>query len=270
MKLYEVEIDEKNPIKQTVNVIEGDKFILSWISKIPGKKYSVVDEAGKKYIGNNAKLDGKTQTLEVRNSKNLKVLCVQVIAKKSSVRDVDGITEDDITRVVNETTGLNEIGVFKNENQSFIVQGSSMFAFNEGQVLIHNGVEVDRFKGAIINEGGEGDTFSPSLDIPIYMTLGSPVYGKHPTTYVFTGGTTFQPSDKKEFNISLIQYAEGQIIETKKHVSFYLNTEVPTVGRAFVMMIDWPSFINDRSKLTIVFPSENWAVVEATVEDIAP
>ena len=66
-----------------------------------------------------------------------------------------------------------------------------MFAFNEGQVLIHNGVEVDRFKGAIINEGGEGNTFSPSLDIPIYMTLGSPIYGKHPTTYVFTGGTTF-------------------------------------------------------------------------------
>ena len=52
-------------------------------------------------------------------------------------------------------------------------------------------------------------------------------------------------------------------------MSFYLNTEVPTVGRAFVMTIDWPSFINDRSKLTIVFPSENWAVVDATVEDIA-
>ena len=121
MKLYEVEIDEKNPIKQTVNVIEGDKFILSWISKTPGKKYTVVDEAGKKHIGNNAKLDGKNQTLEVRNSKNTKVLCVQVVAKRSSVRDVDGITENDITRVVNETTGLNEIGVFKNENQSFIV-----------------------------------------------------------------------------------------------------------------------------------------------------
>ena len=116
MKLYEVEIDEKNPIKQTVNVIEGDKFILSWISKTPGKKYTVVDKDGKKYIGNNAKLDGKTQTLEVRNSKNLKVLCVQVIAKRSSVRDVDGITENDIARVVNETTGLNESGISKEDN----------------------------------------------------------------------------------------------------------------------------------------------------------
>ena len=116
MKLYEVEIDEKNPIKQTVNVIEGDKFILSWISKIPGKKYTVVDEAGKKYVGNNAKLDGKTQTLEVRNSKNTKVLCVQVIAKKSSVRDVDGITENDITRVVYGNTGLNESGISKEAN----------------------------------------------------------------------------------------------------------------------------------------------------------
>ena len=67
----------------------------------------------------------------------------------------------------------------------------------------------------------------------------------------------------------MIQNVEGETIETKKHISFYLNTEVPTVGRAFVMMIDWPSFINDRSKLKIVFPSENWAVVEATVEDIA-
>ena len=116
MKLYEVEIDEKNPIKQTINVIEGDKFILSWISKTPGKKYTVVDEDGKKYVGNNAKLDGKTQTLEVRNSKNLKVLCVQVIAKKSSVRDVDGITENDIARVVYENTGLNESGISKEEN----------------------------------------------------------------------------------------------------------------------------------------------------------
>lgn len=269
MKLYEVEIDENKPTTQVINVIEGDEFILSWISKISNKKYTVVDEDGKKYIGNNAKFDGKSQTIEVRNSKNVKVLDIKVVAKKSSVRDVDGITENDITRVVNETTGLNEIGVFKNENQSFIVQGSSMFAFNEGQVLIHNGVEVDRFKGVILNEGGGEDIFSPSVDIPIYMTLGSPVYGKHPTTYIFSGGTTFQPSDKKEFNISLIQYVEGQIIETKKKVSFYLNSEIPTVDRAFVMIIDWPSFINDRSKLRIVFPSENWAVVEANVEDIA-
>lgn len=268
MKLYEVEIDEKNPIKQTVNVIEGDKFILSWISKIPSKKYTVVDEAGNTYVVNNAKLDGKTQTLEVRNSKNVKVLDVQVVAKKSSVRDVDGITENDITRVVQETTGLYEIGIVKNKNQSFILQGSSELAFNQGQVLIDNGVEVDRFKGVIVNEGGE-DKFSPSVEMPIYMTFGSPVYGKQLTTYVFTGGTTFQPSDKKEFNISMIQSVEGEFIETKKKVSFYLNTEVPTVGRAFVMMIDWPSFINDRSKLKIVFPSENWAVVEATVEDIA-
>ena len=116
MKLYEVEIDEKNPITQVINIIEGDEFILSWISKIPNKKYTVVDEDGKKYIGNNAKLDGKTQTLEVRNSKNLKVLCVQVIAKKSSVRDVDGITKNDIARVVNETTGLNESGINKEAN----------------------------------------------------------------------------------------------------------------------------------------------------------
>ena len=121
MKLYEVEIDEKNPMTQVINVIEGDEFILSWKSKIPNKKYSVVDENGKKHIGNNAKLDGKTQTLAVKNSKNVKVLDVKVVAKRSSVRDVDGITENDITRVVNETTGLNEIGVFKEENQSFIV-----------------------------------------------------------------------------------------------------------------------------------------------------
>ena len=67
----------------------------------------------------------------------------------------------------------------------------------------------------------------------------------------------------------MIQSVEGEFIETKKHISFYLNSEVTTSGRAFVMMIDWGSFINDRSKLKIVFPSENWAVVEATVEDIA-
>ena len=121
MKLYEVEIDEKNPTTQVINVIEGDKFILEWTSKIPGKKYKVVDEDGKTYVVNNSKFDGKTQTLAVKNSKNTKVLDVQVVAKRSSVRDVDGITENDITRVVDETTGLNESGVFKNENQSFIV-----------------------------------------------------------------------------------------------------------------------------------------------------
>ena len=67
----------------------------------------------------------------------------------------------------------------------------------------------------------------------------------------------------------MIQNVEGEFIETKKHISFYLNNEVPTSGKAYVMMIDWGSFIDDRSKLKIVFPSENWATVEATVEDIA-
>lgn len=268
MKLYEVEIDENKPTTQVINVIEGDEFTLRWISKIPNKRYSVVDEDGNTYVVNNSKFDGKTQTLSVKNSKNLKVLDVKVVAKKSSVRDVDGITENDISRVVNDTTGLNDVGIFKNQNQSFILQGSSELAFNQGQSLIDNGVEVDRFKGVIVNEGGY-DIFSPSVEMPIYMTFSSPVYGKQLTTYVFTGGTTFQPSDKKEFNISMIQNVEGEFIETKKHISFYLNTEVPASGRAFVMMIDWGSFINDRSKLKIVFPSENWAVVEATVEDIA-
>lgn len=121
MKLYEVEIDENKPTTQVINVIEGDEFTLRWISKIPNKRYSVVDEDGNTYVVNNSKFDGKTQTLSVKNSKNLKVLDVKVVAKKSSVRDVDGITENDISRVVNDTTGLNDVGIFKNQNQSFIL-----------------------------------------------------------------------------------------------------------------------------------------------------
>ena len=113
MKLYEVEIDEKNPMTQVINVIEGDKFILKWTSKIKGKTYRVVDEDGNTYFGDNAKFDGKTQTLAVKNSKNVKVLDVKVVAKRSSVRDVDGITENDITRVVYNNTGINESGLSK-------------------------------------------------------------------------------------------------------------------------------------------------------------
>lgn len=261
MKLYEVEIDEKNPIKQTVNVIEGDKFILSWISKIPGKKYTVVDEAGKKYIGNNAKLDGKTQTLEVRNSKNTKVLCVQVIAKKSSVRDVDGITENDITRVVNQTTGLNESGISKEANQNFIVTGSSAFPLNQGQTVVFNGVEADRFKGVIVNEGGF-ETLTEDVEIPMYA---EGIYGNKMTTYIFTGGAD-TPNYECKFKISSLSFINGQMTETKKRVSFSYSQEI---GTAFVMLVDWGSFVLDSSNLLVVLPQQNWAVVHATVTDIA-
>ena len=261
MKLYEVEIDEKNPIKQTVNVIEGDKFILSWISKIPGKKYTVVDEAGKKHIGNNAKLDGKTQTLEVRNSKNTKVLCVQVIAKRSSVRDVDGITENDITRVVNETTGLNESGISKEANQNFIVTGSSAFSLNQGQTVVFNGVEADRFRGVIINEGGF-ETLTEDVEIPMYA---EGIYGNKITTYIFTGGAD-TPNYECKFKISSLSFINGQMTETKKRVSFSYSQEM---GTAFVMLVDWGSFVVDSSHLLVVLPQQNWAVVHATVQDIA-
>lgn len=261
MKLYEVEIDEKNPIKQTVNVIEGDKFILSWISKIPGKKYTVVDEAGKKYIGNNAKLDGKNQTLEVRNSKNTKVLCVQVIAKKSSVRDVDGITENDITRVVNQTTGLNESGISKEANQNFIVTGSSSFSLNQGQTLVFNGVEADRFKGVIINEGGF-ETLTEDVEIPMYDEN---IYGNKMTTYIFTGGAD-TPNYECKFKINRISFVNGQMLESKHSVSFSYSQEM---GTAFVMIVDWKSFLYDTSHLLVVLPQQNWAAIHATVQDIA-
>lgn len=261
MKLYEVEIDEKNPIKQTVNVIEGDKFILSWISKIPNKKYTVVDEAGKKYAGNSAKLDGKTQTLEVRNSKNTKVLCVQVVAKKSSVRDVDGITENDITRVVNQTTGLNESGISKEENQNFIVTGSSAFTLNQGQQLVFNGVEADRFKGVIINEGGF-DVLTKDVEIPMYAES---IYGNKPTTYIFTGGAD-TPNYECKFKISSISFTNGVMTESKKSVSFSYSQEM---GTAFVMIVDWNQFLMDSSHLLVVLPQQNWAVIHATAQDIA-
>lgn len=261
MKLYEVEIDEKNPIKQTVNVIEGDKFILSWISKTPGKKYTVVDKDGKKYIGNNAKLDGKTQTLEVRNSKNLKVLCVQVIAKRSSVRDVDGITENDIARVVNETTGLNESGISKEDNQNFIITGSSSFSLNQGQTLVFNGVEADRFRGVIINEGGF-ETLTEDVEIPMYDEN---IYGNKGTTYIFTGGAD-TPNYECKFKINRISFVNGQMLESKYSVSFSHSQEM---GTAFVMIVDWKSFLYDSSNLLVVLPQQNWAVVHATVQDIA-
>lgn len=261
MKLYEVEIDEKNPIKQTINVIEGDKFIISWISKIPNKKYTVVDEAGKKYIGNNAKLDGKNQTLEVRNSKNTKVLCVQVIAKRSSVRDVDGITENDITRVVYENTGLNESGISKEDNQNFIITGSSNFYLNQGQKLVFNGVEADRFKGVIINEGGS-DTLTKDVEIPMYDEN---IYGNKPTTYIFTGGADTS-NYQCQFKINRISFVNGEMIESKYSVSFSYSQEM---GTAFVMIVDWKSFLYDSSHILVVLPQQNWSVIHATVTDIA-
>ena len=260
MKLYEVEIEEKNPITQVINVIEGDKFILSWISKTPGKKYTVVDEDGKKYVGNSAKLNGKTQTLEVRNSKNTKVLCVQVIAKKSSVRDVDGITENDITRVVYENTGLNESGISKEENQNFIISGSSKFSLNQGQPLVFNGVEADRFKGIIINEGGF-DTLTKDVEIPMYAES---IYGNKPTTYIFTGGADTS-NYECQFKINSISFINGVMTESKKSVSFSYSQEI---GTAFVMIVDWNQLLMDSNHLLVVLPQQNWAVIHATVEDI--
>ena len=261
MKLYEVEIDEKNPTTQVINVIEGDKFILSWTSKIPDKKYTVVDEDGKKHIGNTAKLDGKTQTLEVRNSKNTKVLCVQVIAKKSSVRDVDGITENDITRVVYDNTGLNESGISKEASQNFIVTGSSSFYLNQGQTLVFNGVEADRFKGVIVNEGGF-ETLTKDVEIPMYD---EDIYGNKMTTYIFTGGAD-TTNYECQFKISRLSFVNGQMLESKYSVSFSYSQEM---GTAFVMLVDWKSFLYDQSHLLVVLPQQNYGVVHATVKDIA-
>ena len=97
-----------------------------------------------------------------------------------------------------------------------------------------------------MNEGGF-ETLTEDVEIPMYA---EGIYGNKMTTYIFTGGAD-TPNYECKFKISSLSFINGQMTETKKRVSFSYSQEI---GTAFVMLVDWGSFVLDSSNLLVVLP----------------